>query len=86
MTDVLSAGMEVPDAPKVRGARHWARSCDLGTSQNKVKMNKHIKHVVEWKTTDVLPARMGVPDAPKIGEYWLGLIMWSRYQLKPSAN
>jgi len=71
LTDVLSAEMGVPDAPKVRGARHWARSCDLGTSQNQVKINKRIKHVIKWKTTDVLPAGMEAPDGPKIREYWL---------------
>jgi len=36
-------------------------------------MNKHIKHVIELKTTNVLSAGMGVPDAPKFGGYMVEL-------------
>jgi len=50
---------EVPDAPKVRGVCHWARSYDLGTGQNQVKMNNHINSISEWPMADVLSAKWG---------------------------
>jgi len=62
MTDVLSAGMGLPDVVQFGGGASvckCVRSCEVGTNWSQVQMSKHINYIIVWVTSDVLFTGLG---------------------------